>query len=98
MQSPGQTARNAERLETAVADGAVPVPHLLAQLPREEGSVSILRFAGGWYPTSLPVGPEVVPAALRGAALGGQAVRQRIGVDGGTRPAVGVPIEGGAGA
>lgn len=93
-----QTVGNAERLETAVAGGAVPVPDLLAQLPREEGSVSILRFAGSWYTTSLAVGPEVVPAALREAVLGGQAVRQRIGVDGGIRLAVGVPIEGGAGA
>lgn len=92
-----QTTTNAQRLETAVAGGARPVPDLLTQLPREEGSVSIVRFAGSWYTTSLAVGPEVLPAALRDTVLHGQAVRQRISVDGGVRLAVGVPIAGGSG-
>lgn len=92
-----QTYANARRLENAVAGGALPVRDLLAQLRRERGSVSILRFAGSWYTTSLSVGPGVLPPTFRDTVLDGQPAWQHIGVDGGVRLAVGVPIGSGTG-
>jgi two-component system, OmpR family, sensor histidine kinase MtrB len=95
-----QTATNAIRLERrldgAASGPAAPVADVLAQLPRATGSVSLARYQGAWFTTSLTLGPETLPASLRTTVLEGTAARQRFEAsDGAVRLAVGVPLGGG---
>jgi hypothetical protein len=67
---------------------------LLSQLPRETGSVSLLVDDAEWSTTSLRIGQEELPEALRTAVREGEPSRQRIAVDGEPYLAVGVPLAG----
>ncbi len=90
----GQAAANAALVQRGLsAEGLSPV-QLLSQLPRETGSVSLLVDDGEWSTTSLRIGQEELPEALRTAVREGEPSRQRIAVDGEPYLAVGVPLAG----
>ncbi len=89
-----QTAANAAQVQRALGTEGLPVPQLLAQLPRETGSVSLYVDDGEWVTTSLLLGRDDLPAVLAGTVLDGSAARQRIEVQGRTVMAVGIPLAG----
>ncbi|SNS16359.1 Signal transduction histidine kinase [Geodermatophilus pulveris] len=89
-----QAVANAAQVQRGLSAEGLPPAELLSQLPRETGSVSLLADDGEWSTTSLRIGREELPEALRGAVAGGQPSRQRIAVDGEPYLAVGVPLAG----
>jgi signal transduction histidine kinase len=90
----GQAVANASLVQRGLpAEGLSPA-ELLSQLPRETGSVSLLVDDGEWSTTSLRIGREELPGALRTAVRDGTPSRQRIVVDGEPYLAVGVPLAG----
>ncbi|WNV77670.1 HAMP domain-containing sensor histidine kinase [Geodermatophilus sp. DSM 44513] len=89
-----QTTDNAAQVERALTTEGLPVPQVLAQLPRESGSVSLFVDDGAWQTTSLLLGRDDVPTELAETVLGGTPARQRIAVEGTTVMAVGIPFPG----
>ncbi len=89
-----QASDNAAQIERALGTEGLTVPQVLAQLPRETGSVSLYVDDGQWVTTSLLIGRDDVPAGLAEAVLGGAPARQRIEVGGATKMAVGIPLAG----
>jgi len=67
---------------------------VLAQLPRESGSISLHVDDGEWVTTSLLVGRDAIPDSLAGPVLDGTPGRQRIETRDGTMMAVGIPLAG----
>jgi signal transduction histidine kinase len=90
----GQAEANASLVQRGLAAEGLPRAELLSQLPRETGSVSLLVDGGEWSTTSLRIGQEELPEALRTAVREGTPSRQRIVVDGQPYLAVGVPLAG----
>ncbi|WP_432484668.1 sensor histidine kinase [Kineococcus esterisolvens] len=89
-----QASANAAQVERGLRTQGLPAADLLAQLPRESGSTSLLLRRDAWATTSLTVGAEDLPADLVEAVVTGSAATQRIEVDGGVALAVGVPLAG----
>ena len=89
-----QAADNAAQVQRALGTEGLTVPQVLAQLPRETGSVSLYVDDGEWLTTSLLVGRDDVPNVLAERVLEGVPARQRIQVQGDTMLAVGIPLEG----
>ena len=89
-----QTTANADQVQRGLGTTGLSVPQLLAQLPRETGSTSLLVDEGEWVTTSLLVGRDAIPSALRDTVLGGTPARQRVEVQGETMMAVGIPLAG----
>jgi signal transduction histidine kinase len=90
----GQAAANAAQVQrTEAATGSTP-EQLLAQLPRETGSISLLAREGEWYTTSLRIGKNDLPPTLRSAVLRGTPSRQRVRADGQPVLVVGIPLPG----
>ena len=87
-----QASTNAAQVQRSLANQGLTVPQMLAQLPRETGSTSLLVDDGAWSTTSLLIGRDDLPEELREAVIGGTPVRQRIEVDGRTMMAVAVPL------
>jgi signal transduction histidine kinase len=90
----GQAVANASVVSRGLPAEGLPPEQLLSQLPRETGSVSLLVDGGEWSTTSLRIGQEELPEALRTAVGEGTPSRQRIAVDGEPYLAVGVPLAG----
>ena len=89
----GQTTANAGQVLRGLATEGIDPSQLIAALPRETGSTSVLRTPGDrWETSSLRIGRDELPEALRDLVVGGSAARQRIAVDGTTMLAVGVPL------
>ena len=89
-----QTTANAAHVERAASAAGLSPAQLLAQLPRETGSVSLLVDDGEWITTALQIGRDDLPAELRETVIAGSPARQRISVDGTTMLAIGVPLAG----
>jgi len=87
-----QTGANTEQVRRGLSSPGVSAPQLLAQLPREIGSTSLLLVDDTWTTTSLQVNRDVLPAGLRSAVLAGQPAHQRIRTDQGPRLVVGLPL------
>ncbi|MGY1835773.1 ATP-binding protein [Blastococcus sp. SYSU DS0510] len=87
-----QTSDNAAQVQRSLATEGLDVAQVLAQLPRETGSTSLLVDGGTWTTTSLLVGRDDLPEELRELAVAGTSVRQRIEIDGETVMAVAVPL------
>ncbi|MGY1724394.1 ATP-binding protein [Blastococcus sp. SYSU DS0533] len=87
-----QTSDNAAQVQRSLATEGLDVAQVLAQLPRETGSTSLLVDAGAWTTTSLLVGRDDLPEELRELAVAGTPVRQRIELNGETVMAVAVPL------
>ncbi|MGY1634635.1 sensor histidine kinase [Geodermatophilus sp. SYSU D01186] len=89
-----QTSDNAAQVQRALGTQGLTVPQLLAQLPRETGSVSLYVDDGEWVTTSLLIGRDDIPAVLAETVVDGTPARQRIEVQGTTMMAVGIPLAG----
>lgn len=87
-----QASANAEQVNRGLSSAGVSTPQLLAQLPREIGSVSLLLVGETWSTTSLQVNRGVLPERLQSAVLAGQPAHQRIRTDQGPRLVVGLPM------
>ena len=87
-----QTTANARQVVAALGGESLTAADVLARLPRETGSTSVLVVGGEWNTSSLEFGRDELPAALRARVLDGTAARQRIEVDGTSMLAVGVPL------
>lgn len=87
-----QTSDNAAQVQRSLATEGLGVAQVLAQLPRETGSTSLLVDDGAWTTTSLLVGRADLPEEFREQAVAGTPVRQRIELDGETVMAVAVPL------
>ncbi|MGY2085733.1 ATP-binding protein [Blastococcus sp. SYSU DS0539] len=87
-----QASDNAVQVQRALASEGLGIPQVLAQLPRETGSTSLLADDGAWTTTSLLVGRDALPEALRETVVAGTPARQRIEVQGETMMAVGIPL------
>lgn len=87
-----QATDNAAQVQRALGTEGLSVPQLLSQLVRETGSTSLLVEDEEWTTTSLLIGRDALPRALRDTVVDGIAARQRIDVQGGTMIAVGVPL------
>jgi two-component system, OmpR family, sensor histidine kinase MtrB len=89
-----QASENAAQVQRALGTEGLTVPQLLAQLPRESGSVSLYVDDDEWVTTSLLVGRDDIPTALADTVVGGAPARQRIAVQDTTMMAVGLPLAG----
>ena len=87
-----QASTNAAQVQRSLATEGLGVAQLLAQLPRETGSTSLLADDGAWTTTSLLIGRQDLPEELRAAVVDGSPVRQRIEVHGETMLAVAIPL------
>ncbi|GAA1435129.1 HAMP domain-containing sensor histidine kinase [Microlunatus lacustris] len=87
-----QTGANAEQVRRGLSSSGVSTAQLLAQLPREIGSNSLLLVDDTWSTTSLRVNRDVLPAGLTSAVLAGQPAHQRIDTGRGPRVVVGLPL------
>lgn len=87
-----QTQANAEQVRRGLSSPGVSRPQLLAQLPREIGSTSLLMAGGDWSTTSLQVNRDSLPTALRSGVLRGQPLHQRLRTDHGPQLVVGLPL------
>ncbi len=87
-----QTGANVEQVRRGIASPGVSPPQLLAQLPREIGSTSLLLVDGTWSTTSLQVNRDILPAPLSAAVLAGRPMHQRIRTDRGPQLVVGLPL------
>jgi two-component system, OmpR family, sensor histidine kinase MtrB len=88
-----QTLANAATVERNLGTGGLSPVQAISALPRESGSVSLLRTSRDeWNSSVLTVGREDLPRELREQVIDGTPSRQRIGVDGDTLLAVGVPL------
>ena len=89
----GQTTANAGQVLRGLAGDGIDPAQLIAALPRETGSTSVLRAAGDrWETSSLRIGRDELPAELRRLVVEGTSAGQRIDVDGTTMLAIGVPL------
>lgn len=89
-----QAVGNADQVRRALRGSGVSTPQVLAQLPRQIGSTSLVRLGGEWQTTSLDIGRDDVPPALTQAAAAGRPSHQRIEVGGEKALAVGLPLAG----
>ncbi len=89
-----QATDNAAQVQRALGTEGLTVPQVLAQLPRETGSVSLYVDDGEWVTTSLRIGRGDMPDGLAEYVLGGTASRQRIQVQDAAMMAVGIPLAG----
>ena len=87
-----QTRANVEQVRRGLSSPGVSTPQLLAQLPREIGSTSLLLDDGTWSTTSLQVNRDILPAPLSAAVLAGRPMHQRIPTDRGPQLVVGLPL------
>lgn len=87
-----QTLANVERVRRGLSSQGVSSPQLLAQLPREIGSTSLLLIGGRWSTTSLETDRGILPAELRSAVIAGEPMSQRIRTDDGPKLVVGFPL------
>lgn len=89
-----QAADNATQVQRALGTEGLAIPQVLAQLPRESGSISLYVDDGEWVTTSLLVGRDAIPESLAEQVLEGGPARQRIETRDGTMMAVGIPLPG----
>lgn len=87
-----QTTANGAQVQRASDSAGVSPEQLLAQLPRESGSTSLLVDDGRWITSSLGTGRDDLPADLRRTVLEGTPARQRFEVAGQPVLAIGLPI------
>jgi two-component system, OmpR family, sensor histidine kinase MtrB len=88
-----QTTANAGQVVRGLESGVLDPAQVLAQLPRETGSTSLLRTGEDeWSASSLRIGRDALPEQLRASVRDGTAAMQRVDVDGTTMLAIGVPL------
>lgn len=85
---------NARVVLAGLADPAVDPRALLETLDLSAGGGAVLRHRGEWYGTTVGVGRDALPAALRDAVADGAAVRQRVRLVGEPSVVVGTSLPG----
>jgi signal transduction histidine kinase len=83
---------NAQFVRTGLRSARPDVPQLLQGIGSGGASDSVLRYTNEWFATSLVVGRDAIPEALRTEVHSGTPARQRYQLYGKARLAVGVPI------
>jgi two-component system sensor histidine kinase MtrB len=87
-----QAYSNARLARSVLRSADADVTALLSSLQSTSGSVSVLRFQGRWFASSVGVGPDQIPNSLRQAVLAEAVGAQRFRLDGAPHVAVGVPL------
>jgi two-component system, OmpR family, sensor histidine kinase MtrB len=87
-----QAFLNARALRGVLGGASVSVPDALAALEVPTGSSVVLHRSGTWYGTSVALGRDDVPAAMRTVVASGGAAHQRIATPNGPAIVVGVRI------
>ncbi len=77
-----------DQLDNADAD----IPDILSTAGPSESGTIVVERGGQWYSSSLGVGREVVPVALRERVDGGQPARVTVTLDGVPTVIVGIPL------
>ena len=83
---------NAQLLRAGLRSARPDVPQLLASMETRSGSQSVLRRGPVWFATSLVVGRDALPDALRTRVAQGDPARQRFRLNRVPQLAVGVPL------
>ncbi|MCA0145372.1 sensor histidine kinase KdpD [Blastococcus sp. LR1] len=88
-----QTTANGAQVQRAADSAGLSPEQLLSQLPRENGSTSLLADDDRWITSSLGIGRDDLPADLRRTVLDGTPARQRFVVEGQPVLAIGLPLQ-----
>lgn len=83
---------NASYVRSALRSSNPNVTQLLGSLDTLPGSLSVLESEGQWYATSISLGEDAIPAALRHRVLSGTPALQHFTLRGTPQLAVGVPV------
>lgn len=83
---------NASLVRSALRAPAPRIPELLDSLDALPGSRSVLEDRGQWYATSISIGKQALPLALRRLVVSGAPARQTFLVDNTPELAVGIPV------
>jgi signal transduction histidine kinase len=83
---------NASLIRSALRSPNPDVPQLLGSLDTLPGSLSVLEHRGQWFATSISVGEDALPAALRVEVLGGAPAMQRFVLHGTPELVAGIPV------
>lgn len=90
-----QALANAQQVRRGLPAG-LPATEVLAQLPREAPSTSLLKWGPDWISSSLNLAESDLPVEFRATVLAGQLTQQRVTMDGNEWLAVGIPLPGSA--
>jgi signal transduction histidine kinase len=83
---------NASLVRSSLRSPSPDITQLLGSLDTLPGSLSVLEHRGQWYETSISVGENAIPAALRTQVLDGTPALQHFTLDGAPHLVVGVPV------
>ncbi|MEW6153202.1 MAG: HAMP domain-containing sensor histidine kinase [Actinomycetota bacterium] len=87
-----QTYANARLVNSVLRSPDPDIPRLLVSLQRPSGSFPVVSHRQEWFGSSVAVGRDSLPAALRETVSSGEAARQRFVLGGTTQLVVGVPL------
>ncbi|MHB8328837.1 MAG: sensor histidine kinase [Acidimicrobiales bacterium] len=83
---------NASLTRASLRSPSINITQLLGSLDTLPGSLSVLERSGQWYATSISVGENAIPAALRSDVLAGRPVLQHFELNGSPQLVVGIPV------
>ena len=83
---------NASLIRSSLRSPNPDIPQLLGSLDTLPGSLSVLEHDGQWYATSISVGENAVPTALRAQVLAGGPALQHFSLHGSPQLVVGLPV------
>ena len=83
---------NASLARSTLSSPNVDVTQLLASLDTVPGSLSVLELHGQWYSTSISVGKDAIPGALRSLVVSGTPATQNFYLGGTPQLVVGLPV------
>ncbi|MHB8594820.1 MAG: hypothetical protein ACYDB3_10920, partial [Acidimicrobiales bacterium] len=81
---------NASLTRASLRSPSINITQLLGSLDTLPGSLSVLERSGQWYATSISVGENAIPAALRSDVLAGRPVLQHFELNGSPQLVVGI--------
>jgi signal transduction histidine kinase len=83
---------NASLVRSSLRSPSPDITQLLGSLDTLPGSLSVLERHGQWYETSISVGENAIPAALRAEVLQGNPALQHFTLNNAPQLVVGVPV------
>ncbi|HUY63646.1 MAG TPA: HAMP domain-containing sensor histidine kinase [Acidimicrobiales bacterium] len=83
---------NASLIRSSLRSPSPDITQLLGSLDTLPGSLSVLERRGQWYATSISVGENAVPPALRHVVLSGTPALQHFVLQGSPQLVVGIPV------
>jgi signal transduction histidine kinase len=87
-----QTYANARLVRSSLTAGEPDIGRLLSSVELPARSTPVLRAGNRWFGSTLDVGEESVPQAIRNAVHAGTAARQRVILNGTPHLVVGIPL------